>query len=88
MVWKQIFLRRGIGTNVQGIYNNVYWKFEKKKRIRKTYTWYICYCGVLKSRFLIFAVLRKKVESHMQYTIIEKEMRNISKTEHNLSEDM
>ena len=88
MVWKRIFLRRGIGTNVQGIYNNVYWKFEKKKRIRKTYTWYICYCGVLKSRFLIFAVLRKKMEYHMQYTIIEKEMRNISENEHKLSTDM
>ena len=33
MTWFEngFFVRRGIGTNVQEIYNNVYWKFKKKK---------------------------------------------------------
>ena len=42
----------------------------------------------LKTLSSFFAVLRKKVEPHMQYTIVEKEMRNISEIEHKLSTDM
>ena len=48
----------------------------------------MCYYEVLKNCFLIFAVLRKKFEPHIQYTIVEKEMRKIRKIEHKLSTDM